>query len=309
MRKASRPSLAAWSRPPPTPVLAVKLNTAYFEVLGAAGWAALERVRAAIPAGPIVVLDAKRGDIGPSAERYAEALMGNLAADAVTLQPYLGEDAIEPFLAYPGRLVYVLARTSNPSAGRLQDLATGDGSLSTAVARWVAEQWPDGRAGIVVGATEPAELERLRAEVPTLGFLVPGVGAQGGDLAAAVRCCDGSLAPGLVNVSRGIAEAATGLGLARCGRRGGPAVAGRSPKSGCYTRRHQLRSDWRNMPQIGPMELIIVLVIILIIFGPGRLPDIGNAIGKGLREFRKASTEIEDSIRGEPKSPDTTPKS
>ncbi len=191
-------------------VLAVKLNTAYFEALGAAGWAALERVRAAIPAGPIVVIDAKRGDIGPSAERYAEALMGNLAADAVTLQPYLGEDAIEPFLAYPGRLVYVLARTSNPSAGRLQALAIDGGSLSTAVARWVAEQWPDGRAGIVVGATEPAELERLRAEVPTLGFLVPGVGAQGGDLAAAVRCCDGSLAPGLVNVSRGIAGAATG---------------------------------------------------------------------------------------------------
>jgi orotidine 5'-phosphate decarboxylase subfamily 2 len=191
-------------------VVAVKLNTAYFEAFGSAGWAALERVRAGIPAGPVVILDAKRGDIGPSAERYAEALMGRLEADAVTLQPYLGGDAIEPFLAYPGGLVYVLARTSNPSAGQVQDLQTDGGLLSMAVARWVAEQWPDGRVGLVVGATEPDELRRLRAEIPGLGFLVPGVGAQGGDVAAAVESCDGTAAPGLVNVSRGIADAAMG---------------------------------------------------------------------------------------------------
>jgi orotidine-5'-phosphate decarboxylase len=191
-------------------VVAVKLNTAYFEALGSAGWAALERVRAAIPPGPIVILDAKRGDIGPSAERYAEALFGRLGADAVTLQPYLGEDAIEPFLAFPGRLVFLLARTSNPSAERLQDLLVDGVPLSTVVARWAAERWTDGRVGLVVGATDPAELRRLRAEVPSLGFLVPGVGAQGGNLVAAIECCDGTLAPGLVNVSRGIAEAATG---------------------------------------------------------------------------------------------------
>ena len=190
--------------------VAIKLNTAYFEALGSAGWAALERVRADIPAGAVVILDAKRGDIGPSAERYAEALMGRLEADAVTLQPYLGEDAIEPFLAYPGSLVYVLARTSNPSARRLQDLQTDGGSLSAAVARWVAGRWPGGRVGLVVGATDPDELRRLRAVVPGVGFLVPGVGAQGGELAAAVQLCDGTEAPGLVNVSRGIAEAATG---------------------------------------------------------------------------------------------------
>ncbi len=191
-------------------VVAVKLNTAYFEALGAAGWAALERTRAAIPPGPVVVLDAKRGDIGPSADRYAEALLGRLNADAVTLQPYLGEDAIEPFLAYPGRMVYLLARTSNPSAGRFQDLAVDGIPLSTVVARWAAERWTDGRVGLVVGATDPAELRRLRTEVPGPGFLVPGVGAQGGDLSAAVACCDGVAAPGLVNVSRGIAEAAKG---------------------------------------------------------------------------------------------------
>jgi orotidine 5'-phosphate decarboxylase subfamily 2 len=189
---------------------AVKLNTAYFEAFGSAGWSALERVRAAVPPGPLVIIDAKRGDIGPSAERYAEALLGRLAADGVTLQPYLGEDAIEPFLAFPGRLVYLLARTSNPSAGRLQDLAVEGRPLATVVARWAAERWPDGRVGLVVGATAPGELRRLREEVPGPAFLVPGVGAQGGELATALACCHGSRAPGLINLSRAIAERARG---------------------------------------------------------------------------------------------------
>jgi orotidine 5'-phosphate decarboxylase subfamily 2 len=190
--------------------VAVKLNTAYFEAFGSAGWAALERVRAAIPSGPLVIIDAKRADIGPSAERYAEALLGQLAADGVTLQPYLGEDAVEPFLAYPGRLVYLLARTSNPSAGRLQDLSVDGESLAFIVARWAAERWFDGRVGLVVGATDPGELERLRAAVPGPGFLVPGVGAQGGDLASAVASCDGTWAPGLVSLSRAISDRARG---------------------------------------------------------------------------------------------------
>jgi orotidine 5'-phosphate decarboxylase subfamily 2 len=189
---------------------AVKLNTAYFEAFGSAGWAALERVRAAVPRGPLVIIDAKRGDIGPSAERYAEALLGGLAADGVTLQPYMGEDAVEPFLAFPGRLVYLLVRTSNPSAGRLQDLAVDGRPLATVVARWAAERWPDGRVGLVVGATAPTELRRLREEVPGPAFLVPGVGAQGGELATALACCHGTRAPGLINLSRAIAERAIG---------------------------------------------------------------------------------------------------
>jgi len=189
---------------------AVKLNTAYFEAFGSAGWAALERVRADVPPGPLIILDAKRGDIGPSAERYAEALMGRLAADGVTLQPYLGEDAIEPFLAFPGRLVYLLVRTSNPSAGQLQDLLVEGRPLATVVARWADERWPDGRVGLVVGATAPGELRRLREEVPGPAFLVPGVGAQGGELATALVCCHGTRAPGLINLSRAIAERAIG---------------------------------------------------------------------------------------------------
>jgi orotidine-5'-phosphate decarboxylase len=188
-------------------VVAVKLNVAFFEALGSSGWAVLERVRRDVPPELVVVLDAKRGDIGPSAERYASGLFGHLGGDAVTLSPYLGEDAIEPFLAWEDRLVYVLARTSNPSAGRLQDMAVGSEPLHVAVARWIADAWPGGRVGLVVGATAPGELERVRAAVPGPAFLIPGVGAQGGDLAAAARHCHGSWAPGLVSVSRGIAAA------------------------------------------------------------------------------------------------------
>ncbi|HEX7195258.1 MAG TPA: orotidine-5'-phosphate decarboxylase [Candidatus Limnocylindria bacterium] len=187
--------------------VAVKINVAFFEALGADGWAALERVRADVPAALLCILDAKRGDIGSTAERYAAGLFGHLAADAVTLSPYLGEDAIEPFLAYPDRLVYVLARTSNPSAARLQGLPVEGEPLHLRVARWVAGAWRDGRVGLVVGATAPEELASLRGMVPGPGFLVPGVGAQGGDLDASVGACDGAWAPGLVSISRGIAGA------------------------------------------------------------------------------------------------------
>jgi orotidine-5'-phosphate decarboxylase len=190
--------------------VAVKINVAFFEAMGAAGWAALERVRRDVPVDVVCIIDAKRGDIGSTAERYAQGIFGHLDADAVTLSPYLGEDAIDPFLAHPERLVYVLARTSNPSAGRLQDLATDGMPLDEHVARWVADQWPGGRVGLVVGATVPHQLERLRRAAPGPGFLVPGVGAQGGDLGASVAACAGTWAPGLVSVSRGIASASRG---------------------------------------------------------------------------------------------------
>lgn len=192
--------------------VAVKLNVAFFESWGSAGWAALERVRGDIPADLVCILDAKRGDIGSTAERYAAGLFGHLEADAVTLSPYLGEDAIEPFLAYDDRLVYVLARTSNPSAHRLQGTVTDGEPLHLRVARWVAETWTDGRVGLVVGATAPDELARIRGIVPAPAFLVPGVGAQGGDLRAAVRLCHGTAAPGVVSVSRGIAGEALAAG-------------------------------------------------------------------------------------------------
>ena len=189
---------------------AVKINVAFFEAFGSAGWAALERTRADVPDDVPCILDAKRGDIASSAERYAAALLGHLGADGVTVSPYLGEDAVEPFLATGDRLVYLLARTSNPSAGRFQSLVADGEPIHLHVARWAAERWTDGRVGLVVGATAPEELARLREAVPGPAFLVPGVGAQGGDAGAAARAADGTWSPGLVNVSRAIAQASRG---------------------------------------------------------------------------------------------------
>jgi orotidine-5'-phosphate decarboxylase len=189
---------------------AVKVNVAFFEAFGSTGWAALERTRADVPREVPCILDAKRGDIETTAERYAAALFGHLDADGVTLSPYLGEDAIEPFLAFADRLVYVLARTSNPSAGRFQSLVADGEPIHLRVARWAAERWTDGRVGLVVGATAPEELAMLRGAVRGPAFLVPGVGAQGGDAEAAAWAADGAWAPGLVNVSRGIALASSG---------------------------------------------------------------------------------------------------
>lgn len=190
---------------------AIKLNLAFYEAFGSEGWRALERVRAAVPDGIVVIADAKRGDIGTTAERYAVALVDQVGADAVTLSPFLGEDAVEPFLARGEQLVYLLARTSNPSAGRFQSRRLEGGeTLTEAVAAWAAERWPDGRVGLVVGATQPAELATVRTAAPALGFLVPGIGAQGGDLDAAIAHVHGTSAPGVIGASRSIAEASAG---------------------------------------------------------------------------------------------------
>ncbi len=206
---------------------AMKPNLAFFEAHGSAGIAALERIRAAIPAGILVIADAKRGDIGTTAARQAVALFDVLAADAITVNPYLGSAAVEPLLERVGRFAYVLCRTSNPGAGEFQDLAVAADPeagiptepLYARVARRVASWGPGGTVGLVVGATAPAELAVVRTIAPSLAFLVPGVGAQGGDIEAvrrdgpatsggAARAASGGL---LVNVSRGIADAARGV--------------------------------------------------------------------------------------------------
>jgi orotidine-5'-phosphate decarboxylase len=205
-------------------VAAVKPNLAFFEAFGSAGIAALERIRNDIPADIPVVLDAKRGDIGTTAARQAASLFDGLGADAITANPYLGSEAIAPLLDRVDRFAYVLCRTSNPGAAELQGLIVeaGPGSSDPAeplyarVAR-LAQGWgPGGTIGLVVGATAPAELAEIRAIAPGLAFLVPGLGAQGGDEAAVIRDGPASAAPAggrhggglLVNVSRGIAGAA-----------------------------------------------------------------------------------------------------
>ena len=204
---------------------AVKPNLAFFEAFGSAGLAALERLRARVPAGVPVVMDAKRGDIGSTAARQAVALFDGLGADAITVSPYLGEEAIRPLIERPGRFAYVLCRTSNPGAGELQNLLVAADPaidapaepLHLRVARRAASWGPGGTVGLVVGATAPVELAAIRHLAPGLPFLVPGVGAQGGDEAAVLADGPATGSPGagrpggglLVNVSRGIAGAAS----------------------------------------------------------------------------------------------------
>ena len=195
---------------------AVKFNLAFFEAYGSAGIRALERARAAVPAGIPVIADAKRGDIGTTAARQAVALFDALGADAVTVSPYLGETAIAPLLERVERFAYVLCRTSNPGAGELQDLAVEGEPLWAHVARVAAGWGPGGTVGLVVGATAPRELTRARTISPGLAFLVPGVGAQGGDVETVLQAGPATAIPAggrpagglLVNVSRGIAGAA-----------------------------------------------------------------------------------------------------
>ena len=187
--------------------------------------AALERIRATIPSGVLVVADAKRGDIGSTAARQAVALFDGLGADAVTVNPYLGSEAVGPLLERADRFAYLLCRTSNPGAGELQDLDVAAAPLAgvpaeplyARVARLASGWGPGGTVGLVVGATAPVELAAIRAIAPGLAFLVPGVGAQGGDAAPVLVSGPATVAPAgvraggglLVNVSRGIAGAAT----------------------------------------------------------------------------------------------------
>ncbi|MEF8843793.1 MAG: orotidine-5'-phosphate decarboxylase [Haloarculaceae archaeon] len=191
-----------------------KPNAAFYE--DPDGWRALcETVAYAEGKSVPVLLDAKRADIGNTARQYAKLLDdrgSGLAADAITVNPYLGRDSLEPFLGRDGKGVFVLARTSNPGATDFQNLEVGnDKRLYEYVAQRAAEWNEHGNVGLVVGATAPEELETLRELVPDLPFLVPGIGAQGGDAEAAVEfgLADGV---GLVNSSRGIIFAGEGNG-------------------------------------------------------------------------------------------------
>ena len=158
-----------------------------------------------------VILDSKRGDVGNTANRYAIEAFERYGADAVTVNPYLGSDSLEPFLAYEDRGVIVLCRTSNPGAADLQDLDCGGRKLYEVVAQLAASRWNSrGNCALVVGATYPRELAQVRALTGDMPFLVPGVGAQGGDVQAVVT--NGQTAAGdglMVSSSRAILYAAS----------------------------------------------------------------------------------------------------
>ena len=167
-----------------------------------------------------VILDAKRGDIGSTAEKYALEAFERYQADAVTVNPYLGGDSLEPFLKYEEKGVVILCRTSNPGGGELQGLEVDGEPVYLKLAGLAAAFWnKNHNILLVVGATWPAELARVREVVGEMPLLVPGVGAQGGDLAAVLRAGLDSRGAGLViNSSRGIIYAGTGEGYAEAAR-------------------------------------------------------------------------------------------
>lgn len=182
----------------------------------------MQHMRANAPHVP-VILDAKRGDIGSTAEQYAKEAFERYGADAVTLSPFMGFDSIEPYLAYHGKGAFLLCRTSNPGGDDLQNqrLASIDGQplLYEHVARLAQGHWnKNGQLGLVVGATYPQEIERVRAIAPTLPLLIPGVGAQGGDAVATVRAGLRSDGPIIVNSSRAILYASHGDDFAAAAR-------------------------------------------------------------------------------------------
>ena len=197
---------------------AFKPNAAFFEQFGAEGWGALKQVVAAIAVESArrgsmipVILDAKRGDISSTAEAYAASAFETLGVHCITLSPYLGKDSIDPFIANHEKGIFLLCKTSNPGAGDLQDLKIAGGRsmyLYEHVAM-LAQQWnTKNNIGLVVGATQLEALGRVRLAAPDLWFLAPGVGAQGGDLEAALQAGLRKDGKGmLIPVSRGISRA------------------------------------------------------------------------------------------------------
>jgi len=195
-------------------VCAYKPNLAFWIAEGPGGLSALQKLISAIPDDLPVILDGKFNDVGHTAQAYARAAFEMLQVDAVTANPYLGVDALQPFLTSADKGVFVLARTSNPSAPDLQDLfLVGEEEVYRKVAG-LAARWDEeleGTCGLVVGATYPDELGIARSIAPRLPFLIPGIGAQGGDIAQAVAhgATVESVGP-VINSSRGIIYASSG---------------------------------------------------------------------------------------------------
>ncbi len=190
---------------------AFKLNFAFFEALGAEGWRVLKATIDHIPDDVLIIADAKRGDIGNSARFYATSVFEQLGCDAITVAPYMGRDSVLPFLQYEGTAAFVLGRTSNPGAADFQEPLCGDQPLFVRVSRQVS-RWAEtapGTAGLVVGATDIHALKTIRTLCPTTPFLIPGVGAQGGDAASVLTASATDQGHIIVNSSRGIIYASS----------------------------------------------------------------------------------------------------
>jgi orotidine-5'-phosphate decarboxylase len=210
-----------------------KPNLAFYEAMGPPGLEVLQRTVEAVPERLLVIADAKRGDIASTADAYARALFDVYGFDAATVNPYLGTDSLTPFLERPDKGVFILCRTSNAGGADLQALTVSGDSPSAeghplyeTVAKLARDRWNgNGNVGLVVGATFPEELGRIRELCPRLPFLLPGVGAQGADVAAAVRnALDEDGGGFIINSSRQILYASTGRDYAQAARRAAEAL-------------------------------------------------------------------------------------
>lgn len=205
-------------------VCAYKPNTAFYEAYGSEGLVALHQtildIHTLAPDVP-VILDAKRADIGHTNQGYVDAAFHFLKADAITVHPYLGFEALQPFLAHPEKGIIVLCRTSNRGANEFQDLCINGIPLYRMVAEHVATQWnKHGNCALVVGATCPKELREVRAVVGDMSILIPGIGAQGGDIKEVVLAGKNSLGQGfIVNASRSIIFASKNADFAEAARK------------------------------------------------------------------------------------------
>jgi orotidine-5'-phosphate decarboxylase len=186
-------------------VVAYKANLAFYECEGQNGWDTLMDLSLLIPDDVLLILDGKRGDIGNTSEKYALAYFDRLGADAITLNPYMGFDALEPFLRNPAKGCFILSLTSNKSAADFQTLQVGATPLYLKVAKKVTEWNVKNNCGLVVGAMDIEGLEILRQNIPDLPFLIPGVGAQGGHMKEALHYGRDKHGTGvLINIGRDI---------------------------------------------------------------------------------------------------------
>jgi orotidine-5'-phosphate decarboxylase len=204
-------------------VCAYKPNFAFYEVLGAEGYDILKNTVDYIPDDIPVIGDAKRGDIGNTAKAYAKAIFSNLNFDATTVNPYLGFDSIEPFIKYKDKGVFILCCTSNPGSADFQSFRYQTGKQSFALFELVsskASEWNEyGNIGLVIGATCPQKLKNIRANNPDMPLLIPGIGAQEGDLEKVVLYgIDATREKAIINSSRQIIFASSGNDFAEAAR-------------------------------------------------------------------------------------------
>ena len=208
-------------------VCAYKPNLAFYEALGIEGLRALEKTLAHVPKYVPVIGDAKRGDIASSSEAYARALFETFGFDAATVNPYLGYDSIAPFIAYADKGVFILCKTSNAGSADFQETfyagpeATDSARPLFELVAQKAQRWNTrGNVGLVIGATYPEQLKRIRELCPEFPLLIPGIGAQGGDLASVVRYgVDANGEKAIINCSRQIIYASRGKDFAQAARR------------------------------------------------------------------------------------------